>query len=166
MGYQAVTKHHSFSSLPSLLTLQCPTASFLSQRTKSLSHATCHTKTKKQHWNKYTSRAWTQCSAAPLCLLPLTLCGPVCVHVCIWNVLLFAQVRRSGNLQQQLPKGSLLIAPTTSRPKKFISNWQNKRQTQSRSIPPQAARALISPFNPQKASELLFKDVFKSLRQL
>lgn len=156
---------HSFSSPFPLLTLQHPVASFLPQWTNNFAHATCHTKTKKQHWNNYTSGAWTQCSAAPLFLIPLALCVSACVHVCVWNVVLFTQVRKCGNPQEQLPRGSL-IAPTTSRPKQFISNWQNKRQTQSRSVQPQAVGVLISPLNPLKASEILFKDVFKSLREV
>lgn len=167
MGYQAVTEHHTLSP-PYLLSWLCYAQWLLffpSEPTTSHTQRVIQ-KTKKQHWNNYTCGAWTQCSAAPLCLLPLTLCVSVCVHVCIWNALLFTQVRKYENPQQLLPKGSPLIAPTTSRPKQFISNWQNKRQTQSRSVPPQAARVLIYPFNPQKTSELQFKDVFKSLRQL
>lgn len=49
-GYQSVTEHHTLSPpLPSLLTLQRPWLLFFPGRTNSLSHATCHTETKKQH---------------------------------------------------------------------------------------------------------------------
>lgn len=158
MGYQAVSEHHILS--PAQWLLFFPSEPTTSHTQRVIQRPRCNI--------EITTPPGPEHGALlpPLCVLTLTLCVSVCVHVCIGNVLLFTQVRKCGNPQQQLPKGSLLIAPITSRPKQFISDWQNKRQTQSGSIPPQAARLLISPFNPQKASELLFEDVFKSLRQL
>lgn len=138
---------------------------FVSQWTNSPSHETCHTKTKKQHWNNDTSRAWTQCSAAPLCLPPFPLCISVCVHTCTSRCL-----RKWENpkiLNGNWPGGSLLIAPATSKERrgnrvKVTEYETNTKQTSATA----GSRVLILPFNPQTASELLFKDVFKSLNHL
>lgn len=98
MGYQAVTAHRALSP-PYLLSRFCDAQWLLFF--PSPSHVTCHTKTKKQHWNNYISRAWTQCSAVPLRLLSLTLCASVCAHVCMSNVYSCEKIRKSSTATAQ-----------------------------------------------------------------
>lgn len=156
MGYRAVTERRTCSP-PCHLSWLYNAQWLLFLPSKPTASHTLHAIQRPRNNIEVTTPSGPEPGALmPLCARYPLLCGSV---VCIWTVLLFTQVRESRHPQQQLPKGSILIAPTTSRPNQFILNWQNKGETQSRSVPPQTA-ILISAFNPQKASELLFKDVF------
>lgn len=166
MGYQAATEH-SFSSSPPLFTPQCPVAFFfvLFRSEPTAPHMKPVIPRQRSNIEITTPQGLEHSALLPLCACHLFLFVFQFVHTCTSRCL-----RKWENpkiLNGNWPGGSLLIAPATSKERrgnrvKVTEYKTNTKQTSATA----GSRVLILPFNPQTASELLFKDVFKSLNHL